>query len=143
VQAPERALRATLGETFRPAFEGSQAVVVLPEGGTFEEPARRFVDSRDGDRCLVGIYPYEYLYTCAYLRFDRTSATNSARRTLLLLRAVHISFESLCTPRAPAGRKPKTSQPVSHGQREVRERSLHNRHPRRLAAADHQAPDQS
>src|SRR5215216_6939762 len=48
----------------------------------------------------------------------------------------HTSFESLRAPRAPAGRKPRTSQPTLCGRQEVRERSLCNRYPRSLAALE-------
>ena len=45
------------------------------------------------------------------------------RRTFRL-RAAHIPLLSHSAHRAPAGRKPRTSQPTSHGRQEIRERSL-------------------
>jgi len=39
----------TLGEPFRPTFEGPQAGAVLWEGSTLDELADYFVDHRDDD----------------------------------------------------------------------------------------------
>jgi hypothetical protein len=39
----------TLGEPFRPAFEGPQADAVLREASAFEELADGFIHHREGD----------------------------------------------------------------------------------------------
>ena len=72
----------------------------------------------------------------AYLRFGRISAPSACAKDIpTSVLCSHTSFESLRPPRAPAGRKPRTSQPTLCGRQEVRERSLYNRYPRSLAAA--------
>ena len=48
----------------------------------------------------------------------------------------HLRTDYLDGLPAPAGRKPRTGQPIFHGRQEVRERSLCNRYPRSLAALE-------
>src|SRR5829696_8849228 len=136
--------RAALGEPLRPALEAPQAGVALREGSTLEELAFGFVDRRYGDRTFVGIDPDQNLHGRTYLRFGRTSVPSACAKDIPTSGfCSYTSFESLRPPRAPAGRKPRTSQPISDGRQEVGERSLCNRYPRSLAAADHPAPDRS
>src|SRR5215212_9065389 len=87
-----------LGEPLRPALEGPQAGAILRKASTLEELACVFLDHRDGQRRLVGLYPDAHLHVLIPL------LSHPARR-------------------APAGRKPRTSQPP-YGRQEVRERSL-------------------
>jgi hypothetical protein len=65
------------------------------------------------------------------------------RRTFRLRAPAPIPLLSHSACLAPAGREPRTSQPISRGRQEVAEPSLCNRRPRSLAAADHRAPGQS
>src|SRR5215203_1484008 len=103
-----------LGEPFRPAFEGPQACAVLREASTLEELAFGFVDHRHSDRPFVGIDPDQDLHERTHLRFGRILATTIGVRRghSDFGRCSHTSFESLRAPRAPAGRKPRTSQPT-------------------------------
>jgi hypothetical protein len=101
-----------LGVPLRPAFEGPQAGAVLQEASTLDELAQGFVYHRDGESRFVGIDPDQDLHTRA--------PPFSVVPLLLLAReghsdfgpCSHTSFESLRTPRSPAGRKPRTSQPI-------------------------------
>jgi hypothetical protein len=101
-----------LGEPLRPAFEGSQAGAVMWEVSMLDEPAYGFVDHRDGDRRLVGIDPDQDLHARMHLRFGRASAIGAREGHSDFGPCSHTSFESLRTPRAPAGREPRTSQPT-------------------------------
>jgi hypothetical protein len=78
----------------------------------------------------------------AYLRFGRTFQPSARAKDIPTSGLCsHTSFESL---RAGYRREAILEQAnPSHGRQEVRERSLHNRHPKSLAAADHQTPEQS
>ena len=78
----------------------------------------------------------------AHLRFDRTSACGVRGGHSDFGFCSHTSFESLRTP-GTGGTQAENKPTHLTGEREVRERSLHNRYPRSLAAADHQAPDRS
>jgi hypothetical protein len=93
-------------------LEGSQAGAALREGRTLDELATSFVDHGDGDRRLVGIDPDQDLHERTHLRFGRTSACGVREGHSDFGLCFHTSFESLRPPRAPAGRKPRTSQPV-------------------------------
>jgi hypothetical protein len=55
----------------------------------------------------------------------------------------HTSFESLRAPGAGGTQAENKPTHLCRGRQEVRERSLYNRRPRSLAAADHPAPQQS
>jgi hypothetical protein len=125
------------------AFERSQAGAVLREASTLDEFTDGFIDYRDGDRRLVGIDPDEHSpHARTHLRSGQISAIGLWREGHSDFEPFsHTSFESLCTPRTPVGRRPRTSQPFSYGRQDVGERSLYNRRPRSLAAADHRAPD--
>jgi hypothetical protein len=81
----------------------------------------------------------------AYLRFGRTFAIVSREgHSDYFGPCYHTSFESLRTPRAPAGGKPREQANPFYGRQEVRERSLYDRYPRSLAALETtRAPGQS
>ena len=98
-------------ESFRPAFEGPQAGAVLREASTLDKLADGFVDHRDGDRRLVGIDPDEHLH--ARVPPFRSDLCHRRARRTFRLRAVHTPLLSHSARRAPAGRKPRTSQPIS------------------------------
>jgi hypothetical protein len=103
----------TLGEPLRPVLEGPQSGAVLREGGTLEELAFGFFDRSDGDRRFVWIDPDQDLHERTHLRFSRTSAIGVREgHSDFGPSCSHTSFESLRPPRAPAGRKPRTSQPT-------------------------------
>jgi hypothetical protein len=59
----------TLGESFRPTFEGPQTGAVVREGSALNKLADDFVHSREGDGRLVGIDPDQHLHarTCVPL----------------------------------------------------------------------------
>src|SRR5215208_5997367 len=101
-----------LGEPFRPAFEGPQACAVLREASTLDELAASFVDHRAATDALWGSTP---------IKTFMSAGTSVSVEPLPLAReghsdfgsCFHTSFESLRTPRSPAGREPRTSQPIS------------------------------
>src|SRR5215218_4613934 len=132
-------LRAPLCEPSRPAFEGPKAGTVLRETGALEELASGFVDRSDGyPEPLWGSTPIKTFMSAHAPPFRWDLRHRLARRTFRLrVLCSHTSFESL---RAGHRRDASLEQAnPSYGRQGVRERSLY-RHPKSLAAADHQAP---
>ena len=75
----------------------------------------------------------------AYLRFGRTSPPSAALAKGIPTTSglcSHTSFESLCLPRSLRWDASREQANPTGGRQEVRERSLHNRYPRSLAALE-------
>jgi hypothetical protein len=83
-----------------------------------------FVDRSDGDRPFVRINPDQDLHKRRHLRFGRTSVPTACAKDIPTSGPAGIPLLSHSARRAPAGRKPRTGQPISHGRQEVGERSL-------------------
>ena len=115
----------------------------LREASTLEELAFGFVDRSDGDRRLVGIDPDEHLHARVPPFRSDLRHHRRARRTFRLRAAAPIPLLSHSARRGHRRDASREQANPSYGRQEVRERSLYNRHPRSLAAADHQAPEQS
>jgi hypothetical protein len=83
-----------------------------------------FVDHSDGDRRFVGIDPDQDLHERRHLRFGRISLPVACAEDIPTSGPAAIPLLSHSARRTPAGRKPRTGQPISHGRQEVGERSL-------------------
>ena len=95
-----------------PVPEGSKAGANLREGSTSEQLACGLVHRRHGDRTFVGIDPDQDLHGRAPPFLSDLCAIGVREGHSDFGLCFHTSFESLRLPRAPARRKPRTSQPT-------------------------------